>query len=125
MRTPASGMRTDAAAAASECTTMSTSLCPYITALMPGDRKDIRRMLNQFFGSLPTVAEAFPLRTWQRGPYKGLPKLPPAVRSLVDDGLMCLDASPAIPPALLHGNRDHRLPPDGGQSRRTINDVGH
>ena len=76
MRTPASGMRTDAAAAASECTTMSTSLCPYITALVPGDRKHIRRMLNQFFGSLPTVTEAFPLRTWRRGPYKGLPKLP-------------------------------------------------
>lgn len=76
---------------------MTTSVSPYVTALTPGEREYIRRELDQFFSTLPTAAEGFQLRTWRGGPQKGNPKLPPAAKSLVDRGLMRLDASPTIP----------------------------
>ena len=65
--------------------------------LTAGEREYIRRELNSFFGTLPSVAEGFQLRTWRGGPLKGQPKLPPAAKSLVDRGLMRLDASRTIP----------------------------
>ena len=76
---------------------MSTSVSPSAMALTPGEREYIRRELDQFFGTLPTAAEGFQLRIWRGGPQKGQPKLPPAAKSLVDRGLMRLDASPTIP----------------------------
>ena len=70
---------------------------PSASALTPGEREYIRRELDQFFGTLPTVAEGFQLRTWRGGPQKGQPKLPPPAKSLVERGLMRLEASPTIP----------------------------
>ena len=61
------------------------------------ERDYIRRELDMFFSTLPSVAEGFQLRTWRGGAQKGQPKLPPAARSLVDRGLMRLDASHSIP----------------------------
>ena len=40
------------------------------------------------FGRLPTVADGLFLRTWRGGPQAGQPKLPPAVRSMLDRGLV-------------------------------------
>ena len=40
-----------------------------------------------FFGTLPSVAEGFQLRTWRGGPLAGQPKVPPAVRTMVERGL--------------------------------------
>ena len=53
----------------------------------------IRRELDQFFSTLPTVAEGFQLKTWRTGPKHGQPKLPPAAESLMERGLMRLDAT--------------------------------
>jgi hypothetical protein len=65
--------------------------------LTSGEREYIRRELDMFFSTLPSVAEGFQLRTWRGGPQKGQPKLPPAARSLVDRGLMRVDTSGGIP----------------------------
>ena len=77
--------------------TMTTAATTSITGLTASEREYIRRELDQFFGTLPTVAEGFQLRIWRGGPQKGQPKLPPPAKSLVDRGLMRLDTSPTIP----------------------------
>ena len=76
---------------------MITSVAPSLTLLTSGEREYIRRELDQFFGTLPTVSEGFQLRTWRGGPQKGRPKLPPPARNLVDRGLMRLDTLATIP----------------------------
>lgn len=48
----------------------------------------IRRELGQHFGQFPTVADGLFLRTWKGGPQAGQPKLPPAVRSMIERGLV-------------------------------------
>ena len=77
--------------------TMTTVATTSITGLTASEREYIRRELDQFFGTLPIVAEGFQLRIWRGGPQKGQPKLPPPAKSLVDRGLMRLDTSPTIP----------------------------
>jgi hypothetical protein len=57
----------------------------------------IRREFHQFFSTFPTVAEGFQLKTWRAGPKHGQPKLPPAAASLVERGLMRLDATLRLP----------------------------
>jgi len=59
----------------------------------PAERDYIRRALDMFFSTLPTVAEGFQLRVWRGGPQAGQPKLPPAAKSLLERGLMRLDAT--------------------------------
>ena len=68
-----------------------------VTGLTPGERAYIRRELDMFFSTLPTVAEGFQLKTWRGGPQAGKPKVPPVARSLVDRGLMRLDTSERLP----------------------------
>jgi hypothetical protein len=68
-----------------------------IAGFTPGERDYIRRGLNQFFSTLPTVAEGFMVRTWRGGPDAGKAKLPPAAVSLIDRGLMRLDHSERFP----------------------------
>ena len=48
------------------------------------ERELIRREMGPHFGQLPTVANGLFLRTWRRGLEKGEPRLPPALRSLVE-----------------------------------------
>ena len=57
----------------------------------PGEREYIRRELDLYFTTLPTVAEGFRLRVWRGGLQAGQPKLPPAAKSLIERGLMQLD----------------------------------
>src|SRR4249920_2105449 len=57
--------------------------CPFT----PQEREYIRRELDMFFGTLPSVAEGFQLRTWRGGPLAGQPKVPPPVRTMVERGL--------------------------------------
>jgi hypothetical protein len=59
----------------------------------PAERDYIRRELDMFFSTFPTVAEGFQLKTWRGGPQAGQPKLPPAAKSLLERGLMRLDAT--------------------------------
>jgi hypothetical protein len=63
----------------------------------PAERDYIRRELDMFFSTLPTVAEGFPLKTWRGGPQAGQPKLPPTAKSLLQRGLMRLDATSRVP----------------------------
>jgi hypothetical protein len=68
-----------------------------VTGLTPGERAYIRRELDMFFSTLPTVAEGFQLKTWRGGPEAGKPKVSPVAQSLVDRGLMRLDTSERLP----------------------------
>src|SRR5258708_14179677 len=63
------------------------------------ERDYIRRELDMFFSTYPTVAEGFQLKTWRGGPQAGQPKLPPPARRLLDRGLMRLDTG-SRPPRL-------------------------
>ncbi len=68
-----------------------------VTGFSPGERDYIRRELDMFFSTLPTVAEGFQLKVWRGGPEAGKPKVSPVGRSLVDRGLMRLDTSERLP----------------------------
>jgi hypothetical protein len=68
-----------------------------IAGFAPGEREYIRRELDQFFSTLPTVAEGFPLRVWRGGQQAGEAKIPPRAKSLLARGLMRLDASQRPP----------------------------
>jgi hypothetical protein len=61
------------------------------------ERDFIRRELDMFFSTLPRVADGFQLRTWRGGPQAGQPKLSPAAKSLLERGMMRLDASQHLP----------------------------
>jgi hypothetical protein len=75
---------------------MARSKSALIAGFTAAERTYIRRELDQFFSTLPTVAEGFQLNTWRGGAKKGQPKLPPAAKSLLQRGLMRLDQpSPA------------------------------
>jgi hypothetical protein len=67
------------------------------TGFAPAERDYIRRELDMFFSTLPTVAEGFQLKIWRGGPEAGKPKLPPVARGLVERGLMRLDTSERLP----------------------------
>jgi hypothetical protein len=67
------------------------------TGFAPAERDYIRRELDMFFSTLPTVAENFQLKIWRGGPEAGKPKLPPVARGLVERGLMRLDISQRLP----------------------------
>jgi hypothetical protein len=61
------------------------------TTFTPSERDYVRRELDMFFSTYPTVDEGFQLKTWRGGPQAGQPKLPPPARSLLDRGLIRLD----------------------------------
>lgn len=69
--------------------------CPFTTQ----EREYIRRELDMFFGTLPSVADGFPLRTWRGGQLSGQPKLPPPLRTMVDRGLMQIWTGAPMPRA--------------------------
>src|ERR1700730_10468922 len=68
-----------------------------VMTLTPGERDYIRRELDIFFSTYPTVAEGFQLKTGRGGSQAGHPKLPPPARSLLDRGLMRLDTGSRPP----------------------------
>jgi hypothetical protein len=56
------------------------------------ERELIRREMGLHFGQYPSLADGLLLRTWRGGPQKGEPKLPPAVQSMLERGLVELRA---------------------------------
>ena len=52
------------------------------------ERELIRREFCQIFGGFPSLADGIFLRTWRGGPQAGQPKVPPAVRSMLERGLV-------------------------------------
>ena len=71
-----------------------TEMSPGFT---PSERDYIRRELDQFFSTLPSVADGFQLRTWRSGPQAGQPKLSLPARGLVERGLMRIDITQPWP----------------------------
>jgi len=67
------------------------------TEFTPREREYIRRELDQFFSTLPSVAEGFQLRRWRAGPQAGQPKIPPTAQGLIDRGLMRLEVGDRLP----------------------------
>jgi len=68
-----------------------------IVGFTPAERDYIRRELDMFFSTYPTVAEGFQLKTWRGGPQAGQPKVPPVAKGLIDRGLMRLDTGRRLP----------------------------
>src|ERR1700722_6867507 len=68
-----------------------------IAGFTAGERDYIRRELDMFFSTLPSVAEGFQLKTWRSGPDAGKPKLPPTAKGLIARGLMRLDKDGHFP----------------------------
>jgi hypothetical protein len=48
----------------------------------------IRHEMGLHFSQYPRLEDGIFLRTWRGGPQKGEPKIPPAVRTMMDRGLL-------------------------------------
>ncbi|MDQ2764744.1 MAG: hypothetical protein M3Y22_15095 [Pseudomonadota bacterium] len=59
----------------------------------PSEREYIRRELDIFFSTLPSVADGFLLKKWRGGPLVGQPKLPAVAQGLVERTLMRVDVA--------------------------------
>src|SRR5689334_13340016 len=59
-------------------------------ALTPAERDLLRRELGRHFGQDPLIADGLFLRTWRGGERRGQPKIPPAVQTMLDRGLLTL-----------------------------------
>jgi hypothetical protein len=67
---------------------MSRRTTPDPSPFTAPERELIRRELCQHFGQDPRAADGFLLRTWRSGLQAGQPKLPPAVQSMLERGLV-------------------------------------
>ena len=68
-----------------------------IAGFTTSERNYIRRELDRFFTTLPSVAEGFHLKTWRGGPEAGKPKIAPVAKGLVERGLMRIDTGGRMP----------------------------
>ncbi len=68
-----------------------------VVGFSSGERDYIRRELDMFFSTFPTVVEGFLLKTWRGGIQAGQPKIPPAAKGLLERGLMRLDTGQRLP----------------------------
>ena len=76
---------------------MSTPKTTTPAAFTTGEREYVRRELDQFFSTLPSVADGFQLRTWRGGTQAGQPKVPLVAKGLLERGLMRLQPTPWPP----------------------------
>jgi hypothetical protein len=60
----------------------------------PQERDLIRLELMPRFGQEPDLANGLFLRTWRDGPQKGQPKIPKAIQSMLDRGLVKIGTNP-------------------------------
>jgi len=60
----------------------------------PQERDLIRLELMPRFGQEPDLANGLFLRTWRAGPQKGQPKIPKAIQSMLDRGLVAIGTNP-------------------------------
>jgi hypothetical protein len=72
---------------------MGTTQTAMSAGFTPRERDYIRRELDPFFSTLPTVADGFQLKIWRGGPQAGQPKLPLPASGLVARGLMRIDTT--------------------------------
>jgi hypothetical protein len=64
------------------------------SSFTPQKRELIRLELMPRFGQEPDLANGLFLRTWRAGPQKGQPKIPKAIQSMLDRGLVRIGANP-------------------------------
>jgi hypothetical protein len=76
---------------------MNTAMPTATSVFTPGERDYIRRELDQFFSTLPRVADGVPIRTWRGGAQAGQPKVPAVAQGLLERGLMRLEPTPWPP----------------------------
>src|SRR3954447_25966261 len=67
---------------------MSTSADPSLLVFTAPERDLLRRALCMQFSQYPSAADGILLRTWRGGPCAGQPKVPPAIRTMVERGLV-------------------------------------
>src|SRR5215217_7286182 len=60
----------------------------------PQERELIRLEMGMRFGQEPQLANGLFLRTWRAGPQKGEPKIPKAIQSMLDRGLVEIRPNP-------------------------------
>jgi hypothetical protein len=65
----------------------------------PQERDLIRLELMPRFGQDPDLANGLFLRTWRDGPLKGQPKIPKAIQTMLDRGLVEIRLNPMGRPA--------------------------
>jgi hypothetical protein len=65
----------------------------------PQERELIRLELMPRFGQEPDLANGLFLRTWPAGPQKGQPKMPKAIQTMLDRGLVEIRPNPLGRPA--------------------------
>ena len=65
----------------------------------PQERELIRLELMPRFGQEPDLANGLFLRTWRAGPQKGQPKIPKAIQTMLDRGLVRIGTNPMGRPA--------------------------
>ena len=80
-------------------TAMSTPK-PAPTPFTAAERELLRRELCRHFGQDPLIADGLFLRTWRGGERRGQPKIPPAVQTMLDRGLLTLQITKRGPRAL-------------------------
>jgi hypothetical protein len=61
---------------------------PSTGSFSSAERELIRREFGMHFGGYPSLAEGILLRTWRDGPQAGQPKLPLAVQTMLERGLV-------------------------------------
>src|SRR3954447_26501840 len=94
------------------------------TPFTPAERDLIRLELMPRFGQEPDLANGLFLRTWRDGPQKGQPKIPKAIQSMLDRGLVRIGTNPMGRAAALFtetglGGRGQLL-----QDRRVMDEEG-
>src|ERR671938_378407 len=60
----------------------------------PAERDLIRLELMPRFGQEPDLANGLFLRTWRGGPQRGQPKIPKAIQTMLDRGLVRIGTNP-------------------------------
>src|SRR3954466_2040625 len=67
--------------------------------IYPPERELIRLELMPRFGQDPDLENGLFLRTWRDGPQKGQPKIPKAIQTMLDRGLVRIGTNPMGRPA--------------------------
>jgi hypothetical protein len=67
---------------------MSRRAEPLPVSFTTSERALIRQEMSEHFGQHPNLADGIFLRTWRGGPQKGQPKIPQAVQSMLERGLV-------------------------------------
>jgi len=88
---------------------MSARAAPSPIAFTAAERALIRQEMGQHFGQYPKLADGIFLRTWRGGPEKSQPKIPPAIRSMIDRGLIELRVTERGPRAFFTEAGLHEL----------------